>query len=136
MYENVIIQCIFCSTHFWGPIANWGIPIAALSDVRKDPKIISGKMTLGSSNQLLKSPIEFFLFKTKKNFLTALCLYSAVFMRFAWKVQPRNLLLLGCHITNFTAQGIQGTRFINYHLTADKTDVIEVKVNVVPETKK
>jgi len=106
------------STHFWGPIANWGIPIAALSDVRKDPKIISGKMTL------------------------ALCLYSAVFMRFAWKVQPRNLLLLGCHITNFTAQGIQGSRFINYHLTADKstTNAVEAPkatvVPVVPETKK
>lgn len=46
---------------------------------------------------------------------TALCLYSAVFMRFAWKVQPRNLLLLGCHMTNFCVQGTQGTRFIKYH---------------------
>lgn len=35
------------STHFWGPIANWGIPIAALADIRKNPEIISGKMTLG-----------------------------------------------------------------------------------------
>ncbi|KAJ6610180.1 Mitochondrial pyruvate carrier 1 [Pseudolycoriella hygida] len=106
------------STHFWGPVANWGIPIAALSDVRKDPKFISGKMTL------------------------ALCLYSAVFMRFAWKVQPRNLLLFACHITNFTAQGVQGSRFINYHLTADKTkpNVTAApdapKVTAVPETKK
>lgn len=86
------------STHFWGPVANWGIPIAALADVRKNPEIISGKMTL------------------------ALTLYSAVFMRFAWKVQPRNLLLFACHITNFTAQGTQGCRFINYnYLTSDKT---------------
>lgn len=37
----------FCSTHFWGPIANWGIPIAALADIRKNPEMISGKMTLG-----------------------------------------------------------------------------------------
>lgn len=36
-------------------------------------------------------------------------------MRFAWKVQPRNLLLLACHITNFGVQGTQGTRFIKYH---------------------
>lgn len=58
-------------------------------------------------------------------------------MRFAWKVQPRNLLLLACHITNFTAQGIQGSRFITYHLTADKTNAIEApKATVVPETKK
>lgn len=79
------------STHFWGPVANWGIPIAALADIKKDPKIISGTMT------------------------TALCLYSMVFMRFAWKVQPRNMLLLGCHITNFTAQSIQGARCFEYN---------------------
>lgn len=35
------------STHFWGPVANWGIPIAALADIKKDPKIISGTMTTG-----------------------------------------------------------------------------------------
>lgn len=36
------------STHFWGPVANWGIPIAALTDIAtKDPKIISGTMTTG-----------------------------------------------------------------------------------------
>lgn len=79
------------STHFWGPVANWGIPIAALADIKKDPKIISGTMT------------------------TALCLYSLVFMRFAWKVQPRNMLLFGCHITNFTAQSIQGGRCFEYN---------------------
>jgi len=37
------------STHFWGPIANWGIPIAALSDINKDPEFISGKMTGGNT---------------------------------------------------------------------------------------
>ncbi|XP_077296746.1 mitochondrial pyruvate carrier [Arctopsyche grandis] len=79
------------STHFWGPVANWGIPIAALADINKDPGIISGKMTF------------------------ALCLYSLCFMRFAWKVQPRNLLLLSCHVTNEAAQLTQGSRFINYH---------------------
>lgn len=60
-------------------------------------------------------------------------------MRFAWKVQPRNLLLLGCHITNFTAQGIQGSRFISYQLTAEKpkTNATEApQTTVVPETKK
>lgn len=35
------------STHFWGPVANWGIPLAALADTQKSPKFISGKMTLG-----------------------------------------------------------------------------------------
>lgn len=79
------------STHFWGPVANWGIPIAALADIRKDPQFISGKMTL------------------------ALCLYSIMFMRFAWKVQPQNMLLFACHFTNECAQVTQGVRFINYN---------------------
>lgn len=35
------------STHFWGPVANWGIPIAAIADTQKDVSMISGKMTLG-----------------------------------------------------------------------------------------
>lgn len=88
------------STHFWGPVANWGIPIAALADIKKDPKIISGTMT------------------------TALCLYSMVFMRFAWRVTPRNMLLLGCHITNFAAQSIQGARCFQYNYLSDKKQPI------------
>ncbi|XP_026285085.1 mitochondrial pyruvate carrier 1 [Frankliniella occidentalis] len=79
------------STHFWGPVANWGIPIAAIADTRKDAAMISGKMTL------------------------ALSLYSIMFMRFAWRVQPRNMLLFACHFTNECAQLTQGARFINYH---------------------
>ncbi|XP_055954630.1 mitochondrial pyruvate carrier 1 [Patella vulgata] len=79
-----------CRYHFWGPVANWGLPLAALGDLKKDPEIISGKMTL------------------------ALTIYSCMFMRFAWKVQPRNLLLFACHFTNVTAQTSQGGRFINY----------------------
>lgn len=86
------------STHFWGPVANWGIPIAAIADTQKSPEIISGKMTV------------------------ALTLYSCMFMRFAWRVQPRNMLLFACHFTNTTAQLVQGTRFINYHyLSGPKT---------------
>ena len=37
-------------------------------------------------------------------------MYSALFMRFAWMVQPRNYLLLTCHITNEAAQLAQGYR--------------------------
>jgi mitochondrial pyruvate carrier 1 len=32
----------------------------------------------------------------------------------AWRVQPRNYLLFACHMTNATAQSIQGARFLNY----------------------
>ncbi|TNY18972.1 hypothetical protein DMC30DRAFT_401593 [Rhodotorula diobovata] len=42
----------------------------------------------------------------------ALMSYSLVFMRFAWRVQPRNYLLFACHATNATAQGLQGARFL------------------------
>ncbi|XP_075238123.1 mitochondrial pyruvate carrier [Lycorma delicatula] len=84
------------STHFWGPVANWGIPIAAIADVRKSPEYISGKMTF------------------------ALCVYSMMFMRFAWKVQPQNMLLFACHFTNETLQIIQGVRFVNYNYLGSK----------------
>lgn len=87
-----------CSTHFWGPVANWGIPLAALADIKKDPSIISGKMT------------------------TALCIYSLLFMRFALKVQPRNMLLFACHFTNETAQIVQGCRLIRHeYMNGSKT---------------
>lgn len=80
------------STHFWGPIANWGLPIAAIADMKKSPEIISGRMTF------------------------ALSCYSLLFMRFAYKVQPRNWLLFACHVTNETAQLIQGSRLIKYNM--------------------
>lgn len=86
------------STHFWGPVANWGIPLAAIADIKKDPSIISGKMTL------------------------ALLLYSALFMRFALKVQPRNLLLFACHVTNESAQIVQMSRFVKYHYMDEKKE--------------
>jgi len=40
------------STHFWGPVANWGIPIAAIADIQKDPELISGKMTVGNQSSV------------------------------------------------------------------------------------
>ncbi|XP_016112837.1 mitochondrial pyruvate carrier 1-like isoform X2 [Sinocyclocheilus grahami] len=80
------------STHFWGPVANWGLPIAAISDMKKSPEIISGRMTF------------------------ALTCYSLLFMRFAYKVQPRNWLLFACHFTNEGAQLVQGSRLIKYNI--------------------
>ncbi|XP_072236493.1 mitochondrial pyruvate carrier 1 [Leuresthes tenuis] len=78
--------------HFWGPVANWGLPIAAIADMKKSPEIISGRMTF------------------------ALCCYSLLFMRFAYKVQPRNWLLFACHLTNESAQLVQGSRLIKYNM--------------------
>lgn len=79
-----------CSTHFWGPVSNFGIPLAALADLKKDPEVISGPMT------------------------SSLIVYSLVFMRYATQVRPRNSLLFLCHLTNEAAQLGQGYRFLKY----------------------
>ncbi|GMH65505.1 hypothetical protein TrLO_g8846 [Triparma laevis f. longispina] len=75
------------TTHFWGPVANWGFVGAALIDINKPRDLISGKMT------------------------TVMCVYSMLFMRFAWMVQPRNYLLFACHAANESAQVYQLGRF-------------------------
>lgn len=91
-----------CSTHFWGPVSNFGIPLAAIADLKKDPELISGPMT------------------------SSLIVYSAVFMRYATQVRPWNPLLLFCHATNEVAQLIQEYRFVDYHyLGGDKKKVTE-----------
>ena len=94
---NKEMRSYLMSTHFWGPVANWGIPLAAIADTNKPVDIISGKMTF------------------------ALCCYSGVFMRFAYMVQPRNWLLAACHFTNECAQLTQGlARLINYEYLGGK----------------
>jgi hypothetical protein len=78
------------TTHFWGPVANWGFVLAGLADMRKTPDVISPNMT------------------------SAMCIYSCLFMRFAWMVQPRNYLLLACHASNETVQLYQLSRWYNW----------------------
>ncbi|KAJ0520036.1 putative mitochondrial pyruvate carrier [Helianthus annuus] len=43
-----------------------------------------------------------------------LCVYSGLFMRFAWMVQPRNYLLLVCHASNETVQTYQFSRWLKH----------------------
>jgi len=45
---------------------------------------------------------------------SVLSVYSMMFMRFAWMVQPRNYLLLACHASNECAQLYQLSRRIKY----------------------
>ncbi|KAI3383913.1 hypothetical protein SNEBB_000831 [Seison nebaliae] len=92
-FSNFLLFIKLNHQHFWGPVANWGIPIAAFADLKKDASMISPRMTL------------------------ALCFYSLLFARFAVKVQPRNNLLLACHIANEIAQCTQGTRYIHWRMT-------------------
>lgn len=88
-------------------------------------------MTLGKFKTSFQSKLNNLVYIS-----TALTLYSMIFMRFAWRVTPRNLLLLGCHVTNFTAQSIQGSRFIEYNYLGGKNKVKEAiepaKQEVVP----
>ncbi|RYR05017.1 hypothetical protein Ahy_B06g084843 isoform B [Arachis hypogaea] len=76
------------TTHFWGPTFNWSLPLAAAMDTKKPPEAISVNMT------------------------AVMCIYSALFMRFAWVVRPRNLHLLACHVSNETVQLYQLSRWI------------------------
>lgn len=64
------------TTHFWGPVANWGFVLAGIMDSNKPPEQISTRMTI------------------------TLFFYSCFFMRFALRVQPRNYLLFLCHLSN------------------------------------
>lgn len=75
------------TTHFWGPVANWGFVGAGLADTQKPPENISPNMT------------------------GAMCVYSALFMRFSWAIQPRNYLLFACHFCN---EGVQLNQMRRY----------------------
>lgn len=44
----------------------------------------------------------------------ALIGYSSVFMRYALAVTPKNYLLFGCHAVNWSAQVVQGYRYLNH----------------------
>ena len=100
------------SQHFWGPVANWGLPLAAMADMKKSPEFISGKMTL------------------------ALTFYSLLFMRFAWMVQPRNYLLFACHATNETCQLIQGSRFLKHYYFNEEKQQLQLKSSLNENEKK
>ncbi|KAK4450894.1 UPF0041-domain-containing protein [Podospora aff. communis PSN243] len=81
----------FCSTHFWGPASNFGIPLAAVLDTQKSPELISGKMT------------------------GALTIYALTFMRYSLAVTPKNYLLFACHCVNAGAQTTQGYRYLDWN---------------------
>lgn len=77
------------TVHFWGPMANWGLVAAAVNDFNKPVDQVSPTMT------------------------GVLMVYSGLFMRFAWMVQPRNYLLLACHASNELCQSYQMSRIIS-----------------------
>lgn len=96
IFNKETLKYVFTS-HFWGPVSNFGIPIAAIIDLRNKPEeTISGPMT------------------------GALIVYSAVFMRYSMAVTPKNYLLLGCHMVNEAAQLGQAYRYLDYNYLSGK----------------
>ncbi|KAH0842560.1 Mitochondrial pyruvate carrier 1 [Fonsecaea pedrosoi] len=100
----------FCSTHFWGPASNFGIPIAAVLDTQKDPEIRSRTPRDIEERRLMGS----FDYSISGQFTAALTIYSGTFMRYALAVTPKNYLLFACHFVNFNAQLTQGYRWYDY----------------------
>lgn len=87
------------TTHFWGPVANWGIVGAAVYDAAfQGPEKIDVEIT------------------------GTMIGYSSLFMGFAWNVQPRNLLLFSCHFFNVVAQCNQMRRAIQYKIETGGKD--------------
>lgn len=46
------------------------------------------------------------------NMTAAMCVYSLLFMRFAWMIQPRNYILFACHASNEAVQMNQMRRYL------------------------
>ncbi|KAF2314184.1 hypothetical protein GH714_023928 [Hevea brasiliensis] len=80
--DVVVLECFQTLFAMNGCLGDEG-----LADMKKPPEMISGNMT------------------------GVMCVYSALFMRFAWMVQPRNYLLLACHASNETVQLYQLSRW-------------------------
>lgn len=60
----------------------------------------------------------------------ALVVYSSVFARYALAVTPKNYLLFGCHVVNFSAQSYQGYRFIDYWYRGGREKALKEKAKV------
>jgi mitochondrial pyruvate carrier 2 len=79
------------TTHFWGPVANWGLVGAAVYDATYNgPEKIDLPM------------------------VGTMWAYSATFLRFFWAVIPRNPLGMACHVFNIAAQSNQIRRAAEY----------------------
>jgi hypothetical protein len=81
------------TTHFWGPVTNWGLVGAAVYDAAYNgPEKIDLPM------------------------VGTMWCYSATFMRFFWKVTPRNYLGMSVHVFNIIAQSNQIRRAAEYKI--------------------
>ena len=92
------------TTHFWGPVANWGLVGAAVYDATYNgPERIDLAMT------------------------GTMIVYSGTFLRFFWAVVPRNPLGIACHTFNILAQGNQVRRAAEYKIENSPNGKAEVQ---------
>lgn len=93
------------SAEFWGglgALAGWGMSGSAIYDASlQGPEVISLTMT----------PV--------------LIVYSALFCRWAWMVQPRNTFLAACHATNVIAQSNQLRRALEYKISNGQEEEVK-----------
>jgi len=93
------------SVEFWGAAgaaAGWGMTGAAIWDASMaGPEIISMNMT------------------------SVMLVYSSLFARWAWVVQPRNIALCACHVSNVVAQANQMRRAIEHKLKNGEEDQVK-----------
>ena len=84
------------SAEFWGgagAMAGWGMTGAAIWDATNaGPELISLNMT------------------------SVMLVYSSLFARWAWVVQPRNVALCACHVSNVFAQSNQMRRAVEHKI--------------------
>ena len=93
------------SAEFWGgagAIAGWGMTGAAIYDATKlGPEVISMNMT------------------------SVMLVYSSLFARWAWVVQPRNIALAACHVSNVLAQTNQMRRALEHKIANGFEDEVK-----------
>jgi hypothetical protein len=90
------------TTHFWGPVANWGLVAAAVYD----------------ANYVGAECIDLPMTGT-------MMVYSGTFLGFFWRVIPRNYLGLACHVFNIGAQGNQIRRAAEYKIANGGREEVE-----------
>ena len=105
-----------------------------LADTKKPPEMISPNMTSGAHLVIPK-----YAYILPSGHIAgavvsliagcaAMCVYSALFMRFALAIQPRNLLLFACHVCNEGVQLNQLRRWYVWHSSQPKEPTLSVRL--------
>ncbi|KAL8874669.1 MAG: hypothetical protein Q9174_000009 [Haloplaca sp. 1 TL-2023] len=134
------------STDFWGPASNFGIPIAAIADMQKDPELsvlkpiappppishtlpyaLPNKPQVELHRNIMNVTNAMVLPRISGRMTAALTIYSGTFARYSMAVTPKNYLLLACHTINFASQTTQGVRFLKYWNYGGREEALKMK---------